>query len=148
MKTYLTLSVLALFATSAISFAGPDAATMQAKENEAWQGYKDKNEAGFQKVVDKDIRCVYDSGIMTMADELGGMKKADMKSFSISDFKIFSDEKDVVVATYTVTLAGTDPDGVDVSGTYNAGTVWKDENGQWMAIFHTQAKQAPAAAKK
>lgn len=147
MKIYLSFIVVALFATNAISFAGPDTATMQAKENEAWQSYKDKNEAGFQKVVDKDIRCVYDSGIMTMADELGGMQKADMKSFSISDYKIFSNEKGVVVATYTVTLSGTDPDGTDLTGTYNAGTVWKDENGQWMAIFHTQAKQAAAAAK-
>ena len=53
-----------------------------------------------------------------------------------------SDEKDVVVATYTVKIEGTDPNGKDISGTYNAGTVWKDEGGQWMAIFHTHAKQA------
>ena len=50
------------------------------------------------------------------------MKKWDMKSFAISDYDIFSDEKDVIVATYKVKLEGTF-DGKDMSGTYNAGTV-------------------------
>ena len=27
-----------------------------------------------------------------------------------------------------------------MSGIYNAGTVWKQENGKWMAIFHTNIK--------
>ena len=62
-----------------------------------------------------------------------------MKSFAFSDFDSFSDEKDVVVTTYTVKLEGTF-DGKDVSGTYNAGSVWKMENGQWLAIFHSNAK--------
>jgi hypothetical protein len=135
-------TITVLLGTITLTFAGPDTATMEAKEKEAWQTFKDKNEAGFQKVVDKDIRCVYDAGTMMMADELGAMKTSDTKSFTISDFKIFSDEKDVVVATYTVNLEGTDPNGKDISGTYNAGTVWKEENGQWMAIFHTHTKQA------
>jgi len=52
---------------------------------------------------------------------------------------MFSDEKDVVVATYKVKLEGT-YDGKDMSGVYNAGTVWKQENGKWMAIFHTNIK--------
>lgn len=135
-------TITVLLGSITLTFAGPDSATMQAKETEAWQTFKDKNEAGFQKVVDKDIRCVYDAGTMMMADELGAMKTSSTKSFTISDYKIFSDEKDVVVATYTVKIEGTDPNGKDISGTYNAGTVWKDEGGQWMAIFHTHAKQA------
>jgi hypothetical protein len=33
-----------------------------------------------------------------------------------------------------------------MSGAYNAGSVWKMENGKWMAIFHTNIKQATAAS--
>jgi hypothetical protein len=33
-----------------------------------------------------------------------------------------------------------------MSGTYNAGSVWKLENGQWMAIFHTNIMQAETGA--
>jgi hypothetical protein len=143
MKKYFAVTIGALLVTSALSFAGPDSATMEAKEKAAWQTFKDKDAAGFQKVVDKDVRCVYDAGVMTMADELADMKTSETKSFTISDYKIFSDEKDVVVATYTVKLEGALDNGKDASGTYNAGTVWKEENGQWMAIFHTHIKQVP-----
>jgi hypothetical protein len=71
--------------------------------------------------------------------ELDDMKNWDMKSFEISDYDMFSDEKDVVVATYKVKVEGT-YQGKDMSGTYNAGSVWKLENGKWMAIFHTNIK--------
>jgi hypothetical protein len=36
-------------------------------------------------------------------------------------------------------------DGHDMSGTYNAGSVWKMEGNDWLAIFHTNIKQAAAA---
>ncbi len=71
---------------------------------------------------------VYAEGISDMAKEMSDMKKWDMKSFTISDLKSHSDEKDVVVTNYTVTLKGT-YDGKDASGTYYAGSVWKMENG-------------------
>ena len=91
--------------------------------------------------MDKDVRGVYDTGVANMAKELDAMKKWDMKSFAISDYDIFSDEKDVIVSTYTVKVEGTF-DGKDMSGTYNAGSVWKKEGNNWLAIFHTNIKQA------
>ena len=132
--------MVALCATVAVSIAAtPDKAAMEAKEKAAWQAFKDKNEAEFKKVVDKDFRGVYAGGISNMQKELDDMKKWDMKSFEISDFDMFSDEKDVVVTTYKVKIEGT-YDGKDMSGTYNAGSVWKQENQEWMAIFHTNIK--------
>jgi hypothetical protein len=52
---------------------------------------------------------------------------------------MFSDEKDIAVTTYTVKLDATN-EGKDMSGSYNAGSVWKLENGKWLAIFHTNVK--------
>ena len=142
MKKHLRYAIIAFFATVAVSIAAtPDKAAMEGKEKAAWQAFKDKNEADFKKLVDKDIRCVYDTGVSNMAKELDAMKKWDMKSFEISDYDIFSDEKDVIVSTYTVKVEGTF-DGKDVSGTYNAGSVWKKEGNNWLAIFHTNIKQA------
>ena len=142
MKRYISYAMIALLATIAVSMPRHRTRTaMEAKEKAAWQAFKDKNEADFKKVVDNDIRCVYADGIANMAKELADMQKWDMKSFAISDYDIFSDEKDVMVATYTVTIEGTF-DGKDVSGTYNAGTVWKKEGNKWLAIFHTNIKQA------
>ncbi len=151
MKKLFSYTMIALFATAAISFAKtPSNDEMMEKEKAAWQAFKDKDAAGFQKVVDKDMIGVYPDGISDMAKEMADMKKWDMKSFEISDYKSHSDEKDVVVVSYVVKIEGTF-DGKDASGTYNAGSVWKKENGKWLAIFHTNVKQegtASAAQKK
>ncbi|HEY4271023.1 MAG TPA: nuclear transport factor 2 family protein [Candidatus Udaeobacter sp.] len=145
MKKQLTYIMTALLATIAISTAAPpDKAAMEAKEKSAWQAFKDKNEAGFKKLVDKDFRGVYAEGVSNMQKEMDDMKKWDMKSFEISDYDMFSDEKDVVVTTYKVKIEGT-YDGKDASGTYNAGSVWKQENGKWLAIFHTNVKPETGA---
>jgi hypothetical protein len=142
MKRYISYAMIALLAATAVSIAAtPDKAAMEEKEKAAWQAFKDKKAEEFQKLVDKDVRCVYDTGVSNMAKELAAMQKWDMKSFAISDYDIFSDEKDVIVATYTVKVEGTF-DGKDVSGTYNAGSVWKKEGKNWLAIFHTNIKQA------
>ena len=144
MKKYISYSLVAFFALAIAAFAGPEKAAIEAKEKAAWQAFKDKKADDFKKVVDKDIRCVYSDGVSDMDKELSDMKKWDMKSFTISDFKAFSDEKDVMVTTYTVKVEGTN-DGKDASGTYNAGSVWKKEGKNWLAIFHTNMKQAAAA---
>lgn len=142
MKKQITYLMTVFLATIVVSIAAtPDKAAMEGKEKAAWQAFKDKNEAAFKKLVDKDVRGVYDTGAANMAKELDAMKKWDMKSFAISDYDIFSDEKDVIVATYTVKVDGTF-DGKDMSGTYNAGSVWKKEGNNWLAIFHTNIKQA------
>src|SRR5947208_8632010 len=145
MKTNMTYTMVALFATITFSVAAtPDKSTMEAKEKSACQAFKDKNSDAFKKVVDKDIRCVYANRLSNMQNELADMQKWDMKSFEISDFDMFSDEKDVIVTTYKVKVDGT-LDGKDASGTYNAGSVWKLENGQWLAIFHTNIKEETTA---
>jgi hypothetical protein len=143
MKKYLAYAMTALLATIAVSIAAPDKAAIEAKEKAAWQAFKDKKADDFKKVVDKDFMGVYAEGVSDMDKEMSDMKKWDMKSFAISDYKAFSDEKDVMVTTYTVKIEGT-YDGKDSSGTYNAGSVWKLENGAWMAIFHTNIKQETA----
>ena len=144
MKKYMTYAMAAFFATIAVSIAAPDKAAMEAKENAAWQAFKDKKADDFKKVVDKDFRGVYAEGIDNMQKTLDDMQKWDMKSFTISDFDSFSDEPDVIVTTYTVKIEGT-YDGKDHSGTFNSGSVWKKEKSVWMAIFHTNAKQEAAA---
>jgi len=146
MKKLMSYAIVALFATIAVSIAAtPDKAAMEAKEKSAWQAFKDKNADAFKKVVDKDVRCVYANRLSTnLQNELADMQKWDMKSFEFSDFEMFSDEKDVIVTTYKVKVEGT-VEGKDMSGTYNAGSVWKMENGQWLAIFHTNIKEETTA---
>ena len=146
MKRFITYSVAVFFAMTVIGLASADEDAIQAKEKAAWQAFKDKKGDDFKKVVDKDFRGVYAESIANMDTELADMKKWDMKSFAISDYKTFSDEKDVIVTTYVVKLEGT-YDGKDASGTFNAGSVWKKEGSDWLAIFHTNVRQEAAAKK-
>src|SRR3977135_3717113 len=137
MKKYITYSVAMFFAMTVLGFAaGSDKDAIEAKEKAAWQAFKDKKADDFKKVVDKDIRSVYPEGINSLQKELDSMKKWDMKSFAISSFDMFTDEPDVIVTTYVVKVEGT-VDVKDVSGSYNAGSVWKKEGNDWLAIFHT-----------
>ena len=136
--------MIGLFASATLSIAQtPTKDEIMAKENAAWQAFKDKKSDDFKKLVDKDFKGVYADGIYDMAKEMTAMSQWNMKSFSISDYNMFSDEKDVIVTTYTVTLTGTF-DGQDMAGTYNCGTVWKMEGTDWLAIFHTNIKQQMA----
>jgi ketosteroid isomerase-like protein len=136
MKKYLTYAIAVWFVTIIAATAAPDKAAIEANEKAAWQAFKDKNADAFKKLADKDLRAVYAEGILNLQQELDDMKNWDIKSFSFSEFNAFSDEPDVVVTTYKVTVEGTN-NGEDMSGTYNAGSVWKKEKGAWLVIFHT-----------
>ena len=139
MKKYIAYTVTALIASIGVSIAAPDKAAIEAKERAAWQTFKDKKADDFKKLVSADFRGVYAEGISNLQKELDDMKKWDMKSFAISDYNSVSIGSDTIMSTYKVVIEGT-YDGKDSSGTYNAGSVWKMENGAWMAIFHTNVK--------
>jgi hypothetical protein len=143
MKKYIGYIMIALLATAAISTAATNDDMMQEKEKAAWQAFKDKKTDDFKKVVSAKFMGAYAEGISDMQKELADMQKWDMKSFAISDYKVTSAGPDTCVTTYTVKVEGT-YDGKDQSGAFNAGSVWKKQNGQWQAIFHTNVKQAPA----
>jgi hypothetical protein len=140
MKTLISYTLAALFAATAVSLAAPDEAALEAKEKAAWQAFKDKDEAGFKKVIAADFVGVYDDGIANMEKELSDMKKWDMKSFEISNYKVNSAGPNIAMSSYVVKIEGT-YDGKDASGTYNAGSVWHKKGGDWQALFHTNIKQ-------
>src|SRR5439155_24304051 len=130
MKKYISSTIIALLATVAISTAATNDDALQEKEKAAWQAFKDKKPDDFKKLVSANMMGVYVEGVSDMQKELADMQKWDMKSFAISDYKVTSDGSDTIVSTYKVAVEGT-YDGKDQSGTYNAASVWKKQNGQW-----------------
>jgi hypothetical protein len=147
MKKLMSYTMTVLFATVAVSIAAPDKDAMMAKEKAAWQAFKDKNATDFKKLVSANFLGVYAEGASDQQKELADMQKWDMKSFAISDYNIVAVGTDTVMSSYKVTIDGT-YDGNDTSGTYYAGSVWKNQSGEWQAIFHTNVKEAAAAAQK
>jgi hypothetical protein len=140
MKKHLSYILIALLGAVAISTAASNDDMME-KDKAAWQAFKDKKPDDFKKVVSANFVGVYAEGTADLQKELADMQKWDMKSFAISDYKTTSSGSDTVVSTYRVAVEGT-YDGKDQSGTFNAASVWKQKDGQWQAIFHTNVKQA------
>ena len=144
MKKYLTCAVIAFFATIAISTAAPDKDAIIANEKAAWQAFKDKKADDFKKLVSADMVAVYADGIMNMQAELDAMSKRDMKSFSLSDFKVVMTDADTAMIAYKAKVE-ISMGGKSESGNYNCGSVWRMKNGAWQAIFHADMKEAKAA---
>ncbi len=142
MRRMIISTMIALLATVAVSTDAQDKDAMIAKEKAAWQAFKDKKADEFKKLVSADLVTVYAEGMQSMPQELDTMAKTDMRSFSLSDFNVTFAGPDTAMITYKATVQSTSG-GKDSSGTYNAGSVWRMTNGQWQAIFHTDAKVAP-----
>ncbi len=140
MKKLMTYTVTAFLATIAISFAAPnDKEAIISKEKAAWQAFKDKKADEFKKLLSTDLVTVYADGMHNLQQELDGMSKTDMKSFDLSDFNVVFPNKKTAIITYKAKIEATS-EGKDISGTYNAGSVWHTANGQWVGIFHTDSK--------
>ena len=144
MKKLLSYTMIALFATVAVSIAAPDKDEIMAKEKAAWQAFKDKDADAFKKLISSDLATVNSDGMHNMEQELAMMGKTEMKSFDLSDFNVVFPNKKTAVITYKAKIEAT-ADGKDVSGTYNVGSVWHTANGQWVGIFHTDMKEEPVA---
>ena len=130
----------AFLATIAISFAAPnDKEAIISKEKAAWQAFKDKKADEFKKLLSTDLVTVYAGGMHNLQQELDGMSKTDMKSFDLSDFNVVFPNKKTAIITYKAKIEATS-EGKDISGIYNAGSVWHTANGQWVGIFHTDSK--------
>ena len=144
MKKLITYTVTALLVTIAISFAAPDndKEAIISKEKAAWQAFKDKKADEFKKLLSTDLVTVYSDGMHNLQQEVDAMSKTDMKSFDLSDFNVVFPNKKTAIITYKAKIEAT-ADGKDVSGTYNAGSVWHTAKGQWVGIFHTDSKVTP-----
>ena len=144
MKKLISYTLTALFATIALSIASPDKAALEAKENAAWQAFKDKKADDFKKVVSPHMMAIYPDGIYDMQKEVDGMAKTEMKSFTLSDFNVVMTDADTALVTYKAKVESS-VDGHDNSGDYNCGTVWQMKKGEWHAVFHSDMKaEAPA----
>jgi Domain of unknown function (DUF4440) len=114
-------------------------ATITDLEKSAWEAYKNKQTDAFKKLLSKDYCGVYAEGIKTLDAEVTDMAKTDLRDYSFADTKVVFPKGGIALITYKVTQHSTSG-GQDVSGTYNASSVWVKEGGQWLGVLHTEAK--------
>src|SRR5437667_9137669 len=150
MRKHSILLCLALIATVPICFgqtkssqpqlAGAKETAVADLEKSAWEAYKNKQGDAFKKLLSKDYYGAYAEGIKNVDAEFADMQKGELREYSYADTKVVFPSPDAAVMTYKVTMQGTSSTGQDVSGTYNAASVWVKRDGKWLGVFHTEVK--------
>lgn len=113
--------------------------TISGLEKAAWEAYKNKQAEAFNALMSKDYYGVYAEGVKTLDGELAAMAQSDLRDYSFSDVKVVFPHPKMAVMTYKATVQATS-DGKDISGTYNGGSVWVQQDGKWVSAFHTESK--------
>jgi ketosteroid isomerase-like protein len=139
MKKLLSLAAITFLALAGASLASPENEKIIQAEKDVWQTIKDKKFDAFEKFLASDFRGVYPTGINTKGKEASEIHKVDFKSYSFGDIDVVFIDKDVALLTYHVTVEGTES-GKDMSGKYNAASIWKKEGNDWRVSFHTDMK--------
>ena len=149
MKKPFILCCITLLAIAPVSFiqgkpakegkAAASESTITDLEKSAWEAYKNKQADAFKALMSKDYYGVYAEGVKTLDGELAAMAQSDLRDYSFSDVKVVFPRPKMAVMTYKATVQATS-DGKDISGTYNGGSVWVQQDGKWVSAFHTESK--------
>jgi len=149
MRKHFILLCLALIATVPTCFgqtkssqpqlAGAKETAVADLEKSAWEAYKNKQGDAFKKLLSKDYYGAYAEGIKNVDAEVADMQKGELREYSFADTKVVFPSPDAAVMTYKVSMQGASA-GQDVSGTYNAASVYVQRDGKWLGVFHTEVK--------
>ena len=109
------------------------------RENAVWNAFKNKNAAEVWKLVSTDLVAVYPDGIYTFEMRLNSMSKVTMKSFALGHFNVSMLSNDLAIVSYKAKVENEDGSAREL----NCGTVWRMQNGDWKAVFHSDMPARP-----
>lgn len=111
---------------------------LKAKEQAAWQAFKDKNAKAFGDILTDDAINIA-GGMMQKGKQeiVKGMDGCTVNNFSLSDFSFLWIDKDAVIITYTGTQDAT-CGGQKQPGKVLASSVWQKKGGKWLSSFHQE----------
>jgi hypothetical protein len=158
MKKYLPLAALLLLAFASVSFAQTTPAaspspspkpkpamskaqiqkSLIASEKKLWEAFKNKDPKPFKATLTPDSVGVGEMGVQSKADLLKEITSGgcDIKSFSLSDFKLTTIDGNAAVLTYKGVTEGTC--GGTAIPTVWASTVYVRRGGKWLAAAHQE----------
>lgn len=160
MKRYLPLAAILMMAFASVCFAQPQATAspspattakpkprmnkaqilkkLSANENALWNAWKNKDAKPFQMWLAADGVMVGDQGVGTKKDvtEMMASMPCEVKSFTLSDWKLAMVDADAAVITYKGAAEGTC--GGQAIPTVWASSVWVNRKGKWLAFSHQE----------
>jgi uncharacterized protein DUF4440 len=160
MKRYLPLAAILILAFAALCVAQPQATAspspattakpkprmskaallkkLSANENALWTAWKNKDAKPFQMWLAADGVMIGDQGVGTKKDvtEMMGSMPCEIKSFTLSDWKLAMVDADAAVITYKGAAEGTC--GGQPIPTVWASSLWVNRKGKWLAFSHQE----------
>jgi hypothetical protein len=156
MKRHLPLAALLVLAFATFCFAQPQATAspspkpkpkmtkaqvlkkLSANETALWNAWKNKDAKPFQNSLAADGVMIGEEGVGTKADvvQMMGSSPCEIKSFTLSDWKISMVNADAAVLTYKGVADGTC--GGQPIPTVWASSLWVNRKGKWMAFSHQE----------
>ena len=158
MKRHLPLAALLVLAFASFCFAQPQPAAspsaspkpkpkmtkaqllkkLSANENKLWEAWKNKDAKPFQMWLASDALMVSEEGVGTKGDitKMMASSPCDVKSFSLSDWKLAMVDANAALITYKASAEGT-CGGQPIPNTW-ASSLWVIRKGKWMAFSHQE----------
>jgi len=158
MKRHLPLAAILIMAYAGFCFAQPQATAspspaakpraprlskaqlqkqLSEMETALWTAWKNKDPKPFQRHLAADVVGVGDMGVSGKSSTTDGLNGCDVRSFSLSDWKLTRFNDNTAVITYKGTQDAT-CGGQAVPGTMWASSVWMKRKGTWQAVFHQE----------
>jgi len=158
MKRHLPLAALLTIAFASFCFAQPQPAPspsaspkpkprmskaallkkLSANETALWNAWKNKDPKPFQNWLSADSVMVGEQGVGTKGDIVKMMASmpCDVKSFTLSDWKLTMVDADAAMITYKGVADGT-CGGQPIPATW-ASSLWVQRKGKWTAFSHQE----------
>lgn len=157
MKRYLPLAAILVMAFATVCFAQPQATAspspapkprmskaqilkkLSANETALWNAWKNKEAKPFQTWLSADSVMVGDQGVGTKKDvtEMIPNAPCEVKSFTLSDWKLTMLNPSTAVVTYKGTQDGTCA-GTALPPAVWASSIWVQRGNRWLAAFHQE----------
>ena len=158
MKRHLPLAAILIMAFASFCFAQPQATAspspaakpkprmskaallkkLSANETALWNAWKNKDAKPFQNWLSADSVMIGEEGVGAKADIVKMMASmpCEVKSFTLSDWKLSMVDADAALLTYKGVADGT-CGGQPIPTTW-ASSLWVNRKGKWMAFSHQE----------
>ena len=106
-------------------------------ESSMWNAWKSKDAAVFEKNLSADSILVDGNGVSGKSMVAQGIATCNVKSFSLSDWKMTKMGTSTALLTYKAKQDGTCA-GQTIPATIWASSIWMKRKGEWVATFHQE----------
>ena len=107
------------------------------KETALWNAFKNKDMKPFDMYLGKDVVVLDTGGVMAKDSLPEGMKMCDIKSFTLSDWKMTKPTTTTALLVYKATQEGTCA-GAPVPSTVWVSSLWVKRKDAWVTVFHQE----------